>query len=87
MMGKFVVWIVIVAVAWFAWQAWRRVQRAAALREAASDAARPSTLRAPESILECARCGVHVPASEAVRDGDAVFCSFAHRDAQRATSR
>ena len=87
MMCKFAVWIVILGIAWFAWQAWRRTQRAAALRETASDAVRPGALATPEAILKCVRCGVHVPASDAVRDGDAVFCSLAHRDAHRAASR
>lgn len=33
-----------------------------------------------ESMLQCAHCGIHIPASEAVRDpAGAVFCSDAHR--------
>lgn len=86
-MGKFAVWIIILAVAWFAWQAWRRAQRAAALRATGSDPSRTGTLSSPESILQCSQCGVHVPASEAVHDGDAAFCSVAHRDAYRAAVR
>lgn len=33
-----------------------------------------------ESMLQCAHCGIHIPASEAVRDAaGVVFCSEAHR--------
>ena len=30
-------------------------------------------------MVVCARCGVHIPESEAVRDGDRCFCSEEHR--------
>ena len=86
-MGKLTVWLVIAVVAWFAWQAWRRAQRAAALRDAAADPDGDKRLHAPEPIVRCARCGVHLPASEAVHDGQTVFCSAAHRDAYRAALR
>lgn len=35
----------------------------------------------PEGMLSCAHCGVHLPASEALRLGERVYCSAAHRDA------
>ena len=36
-------------------------------------------LAEPEAMLRCAHCGVHFPESEAVSQGDAVFCSEDHR--------
>ena len=36
---------------------------------------------APEAMVDCAHCGLHFPATEAVRDGARVFCCSAHRDA------
>jgi len=33
----------------------------------------------PEQMVACQHCGLHVPESEAVRHGDAVFCSEDHR--------
>ncbi len=33
----------------------------------------------PERMIGCARCGLHVPESEAVREGDAFYCSEEHR--------
>ena len=34
-------------------------------------------------MVRCARCGVHVPESEALRQGDAFFCSRGHLEAGR----
>jgi uncharacterized protein len=36
-----------------------------------------------EDMVRCAHCGVHLPVSESVRDGELYFCSPAHRDAHR----
>jgi len=33
----------------------------------------------PERMLACAHCGVNVPESEGVRDGEVFFCCEAHR--------
>ncbi|HEX5338983.1 MAG TPA: PP0621 family protein [Gallionella sp.] len=38
---------------------------------------------APEDMVRCAHCGVHLPKSESVRDGEQFFCCAAHRDAGR----
>jgi uncharacterized protein len=34
-----------------------------------------------ESMIACAHCGMHLPASEALRLGERAYCSAAHRDA------
>ena len=34
-----------------------------------------------EGMVECAHCGVHLPASLALTTQSAAFCSAAHRDA------
>ena len=92
-MNKFALWLLVGVVAWFAWQAWRRAQRASLEREAreagrvAGEGEGGSDERLAEPIVRCARCGVHLPASEALPDGDAVYCGPAHRDADRAASR
>jgi len=41
------------------------------------------TVRPIESMVRCEQCGLHVPAGEAVHDGDHSYCSPAHRDAHR----
>jgi uncharacterized protein len=37
--------------------------------------------KAPETMVSCAHCGVHLPAGDAVLLGDRAYCSTAHRDA------
>ncbi|HEY8024735.1 MAG TPA: PP0621 family protein [Burkholderiaceae bacterium] len=70
---RLLIWLV-VALAVFTW-----IKRA--LAPTASGQRRPSPgEEKPETMLQCARCGVHFPASEAVRGaGDSVFCSADHR--------
>jgi uncharacterized protein len=36
------------------------------------------SVKAPEDMVRCARCGVHLPVSECVKMGDQVYCSEAH---------
>lgn len=38
---------------------------------------------APQEMVTCARCGVHLPASEAVGEGTRRYCSADHRDADQ----
>ncbi len=48
----------------------------------------PRTRSGPEEMSRCARCGVHLPRSEAVLAGGQLFCCPEHRDAgPRADSR
>lgn len=42
---------------------------------------------APERIVSCAECGVHVPVSEALAEDGLMFCGEAHREAYRRRSR
>ncbi len=49
-------------------------QRAAARRERSKGS--PQT---PERMVACARCGVHLPESEALEDAGQRFCSEEHR--------
>jgi len=77
-MGKVLFWIVVLAVAWGAWSMIRLSQRK---RE---QGARRAEKRAPEQIVACAKCGVHLPASEALSLGkDTWYCCPEHRDAGR----
>ena len=41
-------------------------------------ATQPRAKAAPEAMLECSRCGVHVPASRAVHSGGRAYCCDAH---------
>ncbi|MDR2990582.1 MAG: hypothetical protein LBU72_01370 [Burkholderiaceae bacterium] len=65
--------LVLLAVAAAVWL-WRRGQRVSAAR-----ARRPS-VGAPQPMLRCARCGVHLPASSALRGREGrAYCCPAHR--------
>ncbi len=41
----------------------------------------PSKPAKTQDMLRCAHCGLHVPRSEAILDGDTPYCSPEHRDA------
>jgi uncharacterized protein len=41
----------------------------------------------PEKMVVCAHCGVHLPESDSIADGQANYCNAAHRDAARAAKR
>ncbi len=86
-MGKILLWVVVALLAWAGWRLWtisaRRAQRA---RDAASAATRAEggktasrRVGAPETMVQCAVCGVHLPGSEARFAGGRVFCSDDHR--------
>jgi uncharacterized protein len=49
-------------------------------RRARRPPAPPPSARS-ESMVVCAHCGIHLPASEALRLGEQAYCSAAHRDA------
>jgi uncharacterized protein len=47
----------------------------------AAKAAQAAQAAQAEAMVDCAACGLHFPASEAIRDGARVYCCTAHRDA------
>ncbi|RPH45588.1 MAG: hypothetical protein EHM87_05805 [Burkholderiales bacterium] len=49
--------------------------------DAAEAGREPRRPNAPELMMQCAVCGVHLPGSEARFSGGKVYCSDAHRDA------
>jgi uncharacterized protein len=44
-------------------------------------AAKPSTPNAPQPVIACSYCGVHLPRDEALPGRGGVFCGDAHRAA------
>ena len=76
-MGRLLLWVVLGFVAWML----LRPKRGPAPPDAAR---RPHAARAPaaraEAMVDCAACGLHLPASEAIRDGARLYCCTAHRD-------
>jgi uncharacterized protein len=73
-MGRIFLWLVVGVVAWWLLRSKRRTTPSDVPR------ARTPTGGAPEAMVDCAACGLHFPASEAVRDGARLYCCSAHRD-------
>ncbi len=67
-MSKFLLLILVVVAAWWLAKGFRR-------RDAEKDA--PDA--APEQMVTCGHCGLYLPQSEAIADGDKFFCSAEHR--------
>jgi len=76
MIGRLLLWLVLGLIAW-----WMLRPRKAAPPPPAAARPHAPAGAAPEAMVDCAHCGLHFPASEAVRDGARLFCCGAHRDA------
>lgn len=58
---------------------WSLVSRLRGPRQdRAADAAKPAETK-PVVMAECAHCGLHLPAADAVPEGSRLYCSDAHR--------
>jgi len=77
MIGRLLIWLVLGLLAW--WML--RPRKAVPPPGAAARSGPAAAGAAPEAMVDCAHCGLHFPASEAVRDGARLFCCGAHRDA------
>lgn len=64
-----------------------RSLRRPAPHESAPEAGRPRPDAGSQAMVTCARCGVHLPASEAVMAGLRAYCSAEHRDGDRTSDR
>ena len=81
-------YLLVLAVLWVAIWLWRKNRREEmqdAMRERAAKQAQqrtPAPAGAPQAMVRCAHCGLHLPATEAIAGpGGAVYCSTAHREA------
>ena len=73
---RILIWLVLVVAGWMFL---RPRGKGGALRGGASG---PRAVAPPEAMVDCAHCGLHLPASEAVRDTAArTFCCSAHAEA------
>jgi len=71
-------YLLVLAVVVVAIWIWRQNRREEAREQAA--AARPRAVPGPaQPMLRCARCGVHLPAADAVAGRQGSYCSEAHR--------
>lgn len=77
-MRNILIFILLLIVIWWVRRALQRPPRGTG-SPGSLGAGRGSTSDNPEHMLACAHCGVHVPESEGVHDGNAFFCSEDHR--------
>ncbi|MGB7181296.1 MAG: PP0621 family protein [Burkholderiaceae bacterium] len=76
-MGKILFWIVAIAIGFGVYRLLQIMERKS---QQARDQ-RPDPEEPRELVMQCRHCGVHIPASEAVMDGEHAYCSEAHRQA------
>jgi uncharacterized protein len=62
---------------------WRTSRSDAKLKAKVKPEARPGTpadgdRTAPQSMIPCAQCGLHIPAADAVQGNTGAYCSTAH---------
>ena len=79
MVGRLLFWVLAALLVWWVLRPRRRAAPPPAAAPGPATSARAES--APEAMVDCAACGLHFPASEAVRDGARAFCCTAHRDA------
>jgi uncharacterized protein len=68
---KYLFWLLVGLVVWWAW------------RRSRSTPPRPpeAASAAPQDMVACAHCGLHLPHNEAVAGARGQYCSAAHRSA------
>ena len=79
---KYLLVLAVVLIAFWFWREARRTALRSRPRPAPPTSTSPGV--APQAILECAQCGLHLPASEAVTGQRGSYCSAAHRQAAEA---
>jgi uncharacterized protein len=67
---KYLFWAIVIA---FVYWAWRRSRSASPAQNQAE--------AAPQDMVACAHCGIHLPHTEAIRGTNGQYCSTAHRSA------
>lgn len=67
-MSKFLLLILALLAVWWLAKGFRR-----------KDAAKDAPEAAPEQMVTCSQCGLYLPQSEAIAEGDKFFCCAEHR--------
>lgn len=68
---KYLFWLLVGLVVWWAWRRSR----------SAPPPTPEATSAAPQDMVACAHCGLHLPHNEAVAGARGQYCSAAHRSA------
>jgi len=67
---KYLFWLLVIALVWWAWRRSRSAPPAQSQAEVA-----------PQDMVVCTHCGIHLPHDEAVTGTRGQYCSTAHRSA------
>ncbi len=73
-------YLLVLAVVFVAIWLWRKARREE-MRSRPPRPRNPPAVEAPQAMLRCAHCGLHMPAADAIAGPDGVYCSAAHRQA------
>ncbi|WP_093377286.1 PP0621 family protein [Variovorax sp. OV329] len=77
-------YLLVIVVVWLAFIIWRNNRRREVEQRPAPPPAAGKTLGAPQAMVRCAHCGLHLPATDALPGkDDKVYCSAAHRQADQ----
>ncbi|MBD8051453.1 PP0621 family protein [Limnohabitans radicicola] len=68
---KYLFWLLLIALAWWAYTR---------SRQARPSDSQPSAT-APQDMVRCAHCGIHLPLGDAVSGEKGLYCSTEHRSA------
>ena len=68
--------LVLLVVGFGLWSLVSRLRGNGLKRGSSADPTKPAT---PVAMVECAHCGLHLPATDAVSAGSRLYCSDAHR--------
>ena len=73
---KYLLLLAVIAIGF--WMLNKRLRGPASPPPAAGPAKKRAS-QAPAAMVACAHCGLHLPAADAVREGEHPYCSEAHR--------
>jgi uncharacterized protein len=76
---KYLLVLLVVSIGIYLWRQGRREE----MRERAAPPRRPAApaVGAPQDMVRCAHCGLHLPATDALAGSGGAYCSAAHRRA------
>jgi uncharacterized protein len=70
--------LLVFAVVWIAFWIWRQGRRAELRERKPPAASSVNKIGQPQEMIACARCGLHLPATDAVQGHQGSYCSAAH---------
>ena len=76
---KYLLVLIVIVIAVGVWRGQRRTEARERRQAAAPRNPANAPLAAPQDMVECAHCGLHLPRSEAIEAAGSSYCSAEHR--------